>query len=86
MNRLSVGEIRKDISACLNRVAFGGARIVVQRRGKDVAALVPLEDLVLLEKLEERLDVEAALEAEASAAGKGHQPVPWDEIKAELGL
>lgn len=86
MTRLSVGEARKDMAATLNRVAFGGARIVVHRRGKDVAALVPIEDLELLERIEDRLDVEAALAVEAEAAERGEKPVSWEKVKAALGI
>jgi len=85
MTRISVGEARKDMAATLNRVAFGGTRIVLHRRGKNVAALVPIEDLELLERIEDHLDVKAALEAAAEAARKGEEPVSWEKVKAALG-
>jgi prevent-host-death family protein len=63
MSRANLGEVRANFTEALNRVAYGGERIVVGRRGKDVAALVPLEDLALLNELEDRMDLEAAREA-----------------------
>ena len=39
------------------RVAYKGERIVLERHGKDVAALVSVEDLELLEELEDRTDL-----------------------------
>ncbi len=39
MSRVSAGQARRDFSSALNRVAYGRERIVLQRRGKDVAAL-----------------------------------------------
>jgi len=44
-NQISIGQVKRDISALVNRVAFGGERIVLTSRGKPKAALVSLEDL-----------------------------------------
>lgn len=56
------------------------------RRLEDLAALVPVEDHTLLEELEDRLDYEAAEEALAEMRAKGEKPIPWEQVKAELGL
>jgi prevent-host-death family protein len=49
----SVGthEAKTHLSEYLNRVAYGGERIVVERHGKPVAALVSVEDLQKLENM-----------------------------------
>lgn len=82
MTRLSATEARQEFSEAINRVAYGGERVIVHRRGKDVAALVSIEDLRFLEELEDRMDVEAA---RAAMAEEG-ESVPWEQVKAELGL
>jgi len=46
---------------------------VVHRRGKAVAALIPLEDLALLEELEDRADVQ---EAERRLADPNDKAIP----------
>jgi prevent-host-death family protein len=51
-------EARQDFAETVNRVAYGGERIVLHRRGRNLAALIPLEDLALLEELEDRQDAE----------------------------
>jgi len=84
MTRVSAGQARKDFSSALNRVAFGRERLILHRRGKDVAALVPMEDLALLEALEDRLDLDDA--RAALAEGKEEGTTPWEKIKTELGL
>ena len=61
---------RNSFSELINRVAFGGERIPIERHGKPVAAIVPIEDLEFLERLEDRLDGEAALAAQAETGGK----------------
>jgi prevent-host-death family protein len=86
MTRVSVAEVRKDLADTLNRVAFGGKRILLHRRGKAVAALVPLEDIELLERLEDLLDVKAALAAEADSEARGEKPIPWAKVRKKLGL
>ena len=81
MTRLSASTVREEFSETLNRVAYKGERIVLERRGKDVAALVPVEDLELLEQLEDRMDLEAARKAL-----KEQGSISLDELKAELGI
>lgn len=83
---LSAGKARQDFAETVNRVAYGGERIVVHRRGRKLAALIPLEDLALLEELEDRQDAEAARRALASAKAQGEMPISWTRAKKNLGL
>ena len=86
MTRKGASEVRSDFSGTLERVAKRRHRIVLQKHGKDVAVLVPMEDLAMLEELEDKLDVLDALRAEAEAAAKGEKPIPWEKAKSELSL
>jgi prevent-host-death family protein len=86
MTRLAAGKVRQEFAETVNRVAYGRDRIVVRRRGKDLAALVPIEDLMLLEGLEDGLDLEEAEEAVARAKAKHEKPIPWSRAKKKLGL
>ena len=81
MIRVKASEARQDFADTLNRVAYRGERIVLQKHGKDVAAIVPLEDLKFLDELENRLDIEAARKAL-----KQPGTVPWEKVKRDLGL
>jgi prevent-host-death family protein len=49
---LSASQVREEFAECLNRVAFGGERVILQRHGKPVAALISMSDLNRLEVLE----------------------------------
>ena len=51
----------------LDLVERDGERIILDRRGKSVAALVPITDIGLLREIEGRLDNEAATEAHKKA-------------------
>ena len=48
--RVSIGRVKRDISELVNRVAYGGERIVLTSRGKPKAAIVSLEDYERLEQ------------------------------------
>ena len=84
MARIAASKVREDFSDTLNRVAYGRERVVLHRRGKEVAAVVPIEDLKLLEAIEDRLDLDDARKALADA--KKHGTIPWEKIKKDLGL
>jgi prevent-host-death family protein len=67
----------------LNRVAYGKERLVITRHGREVAAIVPLEDLQLTSRLRRfvaRRDVTRAL-AELDAG----TTATWTELRRELG-
>jgi prevent-host-death family protein len=42
---VSIGQVKRDISEWVNRVAYGGERIVLTSRGRPKAALVSIADL-----------------------------------------
>lgn len=83
-SELSVGEIREQFAEMLNRVKYGNSRTVVKRHGKEIAAVVSIDDLRLLERLEEILDRQAIKEADAEMAV--HGKISWDDALRELGV
>ncbi len=60
MTTLSIAEARNNLADAINRVSYGGERVLFARRGKPVAALVSAEDLALLQRIEDADDVRAA--------------------------
>jgi prevent-host-death family protein len=82
VGRIPASEARLQFAEVVNKVAFGGERIVLHRHGKDVAAIVPVADLELLQQLEDRIDLESARKALSEKAPR----VSWKKLKAELGL
>lgn len=75
---------RDSLSDTLNRVSYAKERIIIRRHGKDLAAIVPIEDLIILEDLEDLLDLEEARVALAEAGEMG--TIPWDKVKKDLDL
>lgn len=84
MSLISTVNAREEFSDVINRAAYGKERVVLTRRGRKVAAVVPIEDVALLEALEDRLDLEDARRALADMKKNG--AIPWAQIKAELDL
>lgn len=54
MIRLPASLARERFSEILNEVAHGNKRMVLQRHGKDVAAVISAQDLKRFEELEHR--------------------------------
>lgn len=50
--QVSIGRIKREISELLNRVAFGGERIVLTSRGKPKAVIVSLDDYERIQQAE----------------------------------
>ena len=49
IKRPNVVELRHSLADVLNRAEYQGERIVIHRRGKDAAAIIPIKDLQLLD-------------------------------------
>jgi prevent-host-death family protein len=80
METISISDAREHLADLGNRVSLRGERLVVERRGKDLFALVSVEDLELLERLEDKLDLDAI------RAAKDEPAKPWAQVKKGMGL
>jgi prevent-host-death family protein len=85
MTRLNVSKAREEFPELVNRAAYGKERMIVSRRGKDLAAVIPIEDLRLLERLAreemDRLDIESA----RAALAEPGENIPLRDLMRELG-
>lgn len=66
---VSATEARANFQELINRVEYKGDRIVIERHGKAVVAIVGLEDLKRLETLEDFIDSEQLRRAVAENDG-----------------
>ena len=83
MGHLPASKARDGFADTINRVAYGKERVVLRRRGKEVAAVVPIDDLRLLEELEDRIDLADVRTALAEPKMKGAKSL--DAILKEHG-
>ncbi len=81
---MNIVDIRKNMADAINRVAYRGDRIVLERRGKGVAAIVSMDDLDLLGRLEEEHWTREGLKAEAEIKARGERPIPFERAEREL--
>ncbi len=79
---VSVSEARETFAELVNRAAYRHERVLIARRGRPIAAIVPIEDVEALEELEDEYDRKAVEEALA----EGGEPIPWEEIEKEFDL
>jgi prevent-host-death family protein len=87
MTRLNVSKAREEFPDVINRAAYGKERTIVSRRGKDLAAVISIDDLRLLERLAkkemDRQDIADARAALKEAEEKG--TIPLRELMRILG-
>ena len=67
MEAMSVVDARRNFSELVTRVAYGGSRVIVERRGRSLAALISVQDLAKFETWERERDTDQARQAAALA-------------------
>jgi prevent-host-death family protein len=80
--KLSTSEARSQFAEIVNRAAYGKERVVLHRRKKPVVAVVPIEDLEAIERLEDEIDIR---EARKSMRERGRN-APLHEVKKRFAL
>ena len=64
-------EAKEDFADLISRVSHPKERVILTRRGKEVAAIIPIEDFALLQASQNKSDLEEAAEALKEARDKG---------------
>jgi prevent-host-death family protein len=80
MTTLTVSKARQELAEIVNKVHYGGERIIISRRGKIKVAVVSMRDVELLQRLEDEIDLKAA------ASRKREPSTRWKKVKKDLGL
>jgi len=84
---LAVSAARQQLAAIIDRARAEHAPVYLARRGRRVAAVIDADDLdQILELAEDMSDILAADAARAEMAATGEAPIPWEQVKADLGL
>jgi PHD/YefM family antitoxin component YafN of YafNO toxin-antitoxin module len=81
---VSSAEAREHFTDIVDEAAYRNKRVVLKRNKKKMCAIVSIEDLNLLEKLDNEHDLKEALEAIES--NKGEAVISHKEMKEHLGL
>jgi prevent-host-death family protein len=76
-------EAKEQFTDLINRVSHSKERIIITRRGKELAVIIPLEDFNLLQESQDKNDLRDAIDAlkEARSAGA----IDLEQIKEQIG-
>ncbi len=87
MNELTVTEARARLSDVVDEARVAHTPVFLTRRGRRIAAVIDAGQLAeLIEAAEDLADIRAAAAARAEVAESGDGPIPWEQVKADLGL
>lgn len=81
---ISTIEAAEKFTDLINRVAHNKERIILTRRGKEIVAIVPLDDLHLLQESQNKRDLQEAIDALKEARHTG--TVSLEQLKEEVGI
>lgn len=84
MTSVTVSEARVDMKDLVNRVAYGKERIYITSHHKKMVAIVPIEDIELLEAIEDAEDILVSEKRIKKAKKEG--TYTEEELRARLGL
>ena len=82
MAEMTVSEARDRLADAIDQARTSHEPVVLTRRGRRVAVLVDADDYARMSDLAE----DALDRAELEAARTENDYVPWEQVKAELGL
>ena len=84
---LNISDARDQLASIVDRAQSEHQPVYLARRGRRVAAVIDADDLDrLIELAEDMADIRAAEEARQEMRETQQEPIPWAEVKADLGL
>jgi prevent-host-death family protein len=84
---LTVSEARRQLASIIDRARSEHEPVYLARRGRRVAAVIDADDLDrVLDLAEDMADIRAAEAARAEMRETAEAPIPWEQVKADLGL
>ena len=83
---MTVSHARARLADVVDAARVGREPVYLTRRGRRVAAVIDADALdQLIAASEDLADIQAAEAARADMAA-GEESIPWDQVKADLGL
>jgi len=84
---VTISDARTRLAALVDQARSSRDPVYVSRRGRNVAAIIGADELArLIELAEDMADIRAAEQARAEMAATEQTAIPWEEVKADLGL
>lgn len=76
-------DAKEQFTDLVNRVAHSKERVILTRRGKEIAVIIPLEDFKLLQESLGKHDLREAIDALKEARSEG--TVSLEQLKEDIG-
>lgn len=84
---MPISDAKQHLGALVDRAHLQHELVSLSRRGRRVAVIVDADDFDrMVERLEELDDAQAAIAARRGLEETAAEPIPWEDVKAELGL
>ncbi|MDO8587080.1 MAG: type II toxin-antitoxin system prevent-host-death family antitoxin [Armatimonadota bacterium] len=86
MVTVSSEEVRDGLGELINRVAYGGERVMVTRRGKKIVGIISAEELELLEEVLDAIEdeIDIPLIKERMAEIERGESVTLEQLEREV--
>jgi len=81
---INTADAREQFIDLVNRVAHNKEHIILTRRGKEIVALVPVEDLKLLSDSQDKYDLREAIDA-LKEARDSNNALTLEQLREKLG-
>ena len=80
---ITTADARKNFADIVNKVAYSKEPIVLTRRGQEIAALISMDELELLQQIEDHIDIEDAKKALAEPGNNISAQNFWKQLGLE---
>jgi prevent-host-death family protein len=77
-------EAKEQFADLVNRVAHSKEKIILTRRGKEIVAMIPVEDLLLLQQSQDKHDLREAIDSLKDVRHLGAMTL--DELREKIGI
>ena len=78
--KIPASDARSEFATLINEVAFSKSRTILTRHGRDIAALIPIEDMEIIRRLEDQVDAKKIHDR------KNEPLIPLARVMARLSL
>jgi prevent-host-death family protein len=80
---INTAQAKEEFSELINRVINNKERIILTRREKEIAAIISIDDLLLLQASENKMDLLEAVEALKEA--RNHGTISIEDLNDKTG-
>jgi len=84
MTLINTIDAKEQFAELINRVAHNKERVVLTRRGNEIAVIIPIDDLKLLMESQDKHDLHEAIDSLKEA--RNNPPITLEQLKEEVGI